>query len=334
MELDIAGILRSIEPSITVPYKIRSLEKVHDDVVINCPFHSGGNERTGSFHILTKDKTKGRQVIDAGVGHCFACGTSVTLPQLVSYLTGKDDNGLSGYEYLKDTFGIDMTTTSGVALTIPPVKEESPIVPHTQYKGYHPYFTERGITNASIEFFELGYDPVFGGIVLPIKDKHGSVRMLVKRSVQGKRFHNTTGAKKSNLMFGLHEYYKNLGYYSDLQHIVIVESALDAIILWQLGHVAFATLQAIPSEEQLDLINQLPVPNIVIGTDNDQAGIEAVGDYTKGIKGKKLYRLLYNEGEKDVGDKNLEELKVLPVAEIATQTNRGSLLERMMRGDI
>lgn len=283
-------------------YKITTKEDIGPDIVINCPYHKQGRERTGSFSILKEDKMTSGGVVQAGTGHCFACGVSKSLPQLVADLTG--DKSIEQSEvWLRDNFNYVKNSKPPIINLLPEQKEVNKNIPYKHYKvDYHPFFEKRRITRESVKFFELGIDNEYGYAVFPVKDKQGNCRMLFKRSLEGKRFYNTAGAKKDDILFGLNYIYENLMHYKGVNQVWVVESVIDSILLWQRGYLAVAMLQAIPTKEQLQLLRDLPFEEIIIGTDNDEAGRKGLDEMYRSID-KTLHRVIYPDNNyKDIGD--------------------------------
>lgn len=323
--IDVKRILEEANLHSAGEYHITAMEEMGDNIVINCPYHKGGTERTASFSILTKDKMSRNGTIDAGVGHCFACGASRTLPQLISHIMGQESIEQST-EWLKKNYGVNISTAPQVRLLVPPTEEDGETLEYKHYRvEYHEFFQRRGITPQSVQLFELGIDNQFGYAVFPIKNKHGECKMLFKRSLEGKRFYNTAGAKKENLLFGLNTLYENLTHYANAQQVWIVESVIDAILLWQQGYLALAMLQAIPTEAQLELIGALPFNELIIATDNDDAGHKGYKEFEDKLKGKTLYRLQYQQHQKDIGDFTEKEMREAQIVKSTRQNIRRGL---------
>lgn len=304
------GYLQSVELN---NYQITTVDDIGGDLVINCPYHKGGTERTGSFSILLEDKTTAAGVLPAGTGHCFACGATKSLPQFVSDVTG-DHNIEQTEEWLKREFNYSSSERMVPLMSLLPKLEELPTVKESlEYESYripkgyqHPFFEGRGITPESVQFFELGIDGNTYA-VFPVKDKSGKIRMIFRRGLQGRVFHNTSGAKKEDILFALDKIYANLSNYRNTNQVWVVESIIDAILLWQRGFIAVAMLQAIPTAQQLELLQELPFGEIIIGTDNDEAGRKG-RDLMREKLDKTLYTVIYpNETYKDIGDFKTEE---------------------------
>lgn len=286
-------------------YQIKTIENVRGNYMINCPYHGNGNERNPSFGILKQDKRTSKGSIKAGHGNCFACGASVNIEKLVADV-------LFGGRYeeskvwLLDNFGIDGSDqiTYESSLYIP---TEEKIIPYKEFIQYHPYMEKRGISLQTATFFELGYDIATSSMVIPVHDVHGVCRMTIRRNVDPNcdprfRFRNTAGTNKDTLLHGLDKIYYNIGKYTTIDTVVVVESSIDMMLLWQQGYLAVATMQAIPTESQLEQLRKLPFPKLLIATDNDKAGEEGYERYKQNIKTKTIQRLAFPRGVKDIGE--------------------------------
>ena len=66
-----------------------------NNIQTNCPFHKNGQERKPSAGIRKSD----------GQFHCFACGETHSLQEIISYCFGWDDIlGTKGWEWLLKNF--------------------------------------------------------------------------------------------------------------------------------------------------------------------------------------------------------------------------------------
>lgn len=307
--VDIALILETLDNELNHTYRIISLQDAASNIMINCPYH---DDRSPSFGILKEDKMQGNKLIRAGHGHCFACSASANLPSVISHMFGHEDGGKFGAEWLLERFGItgehqiNFRKTNYVA-SVPKV------VPYEDYVTYHPYMETRGIRKDTAELFQLGYNPRTDSIVMPVFDKFGVNRMNVERGVTRKSFHNTPGADKDNLLFGLSQYYALLES-TRKDTLYIVESAIDAMLLWQEGKMAVALLQSVPMPGQLKLIEATYAKNIVIATDNDEAGDKAVQPFLNHTL-KSVYRTVFPKGTNDIGDFTVEQIRGMKVIE-------------------
>ena len=188
-------------------------------IQVCCPYHANGLERRPSAGIRRSD----------GIFHCFACGTVHSLPEVISFCLGHENdilgkfgwnwllknfatlqveerhditlnferfNNNSGVSNLPDNTADTQTDNSGVEF----VSEEE----LDRYRYTHPYWAKRGITNdAIIELFDLGYDRETDCITFPVRDKNGNCLFVARRSVHTKFFNYPSGAEKP--IYGLYE---------------------------------------------------------------------------------------------------------------------------------
>ena len=63
---------------------LRSVKPMGDWYQCYCPFHNGGNEQKPSFGISLHEQVKNGVLYKSGFGHCFACGYSKPLNQMLS----------------------------------------------------------------------------------------------------------------------------------------------------------------------------------------------------------------------------------------------------------
>ena len=67
-----------------------------DNIMVSCPYHKGGQERRPSAGIKKS----------SGVFHCFACGETHSINEMISYCFGKTDDlvGAFGWNWLLKNF--------------------------------------------------------------------------------------------------------------------------------------------------------------------------------------------------------------------------------------
>ena len=147
--MDVRHVVNTLRGLTSKDYNITTVDDQGSDIVINCPYHKGGNERTGSFSILTEDKVTVKGVIPAGTGHCFACGTTKMLPQLVADVTSVGD-----YDKSKEWLEREFNYAEGerqlpITMLLQPKDNDHREVDVTyqQYRvQYHEFFERRRIT--------------------------------------------------------------------------------------------------------------------------------------------------------------------------------------------
>ena len=75
---------------------LQKMKSTPTHVMVQCPYHSGGQERRPSAGIRKED----------GVFHCFACGEIHSLQEVISYCFGYTDDivGKFGWQWLLKNF--------------------------------------------------------------------------------------------------------------------------------------------------------------------------------------------------------------------------------------
>ena len=286
------------------------------DIQVCCPYH---NERRPSAGIRKSD----------GLFHCFACGETHSLQELISHVFEKYDDivGAFGWQWLLKNFAsvrvedrkpIELNITRGQKKI-----EEQTYVSEEEldrYRYYHPYWTKRGITDGDIiERFDLGYDKESKSITFPVRDVEGRTLFVARRSVQTKFFNYPEGVVKP--LYGLYEYKRYLRdsqcwtnarevYYRSLE-VYITESMIDALRLWQNGKFAFA-LNGLGNELQFKQLNKFtPCRKLILATDNDEAGQKARQRIKQNVTTKIITEAKIPDGCKDIGDCSDEQIKNL-----------------------
>lgn len=100
---NIEDILNRLSYESNKPYfkkKIPTYDK-YNNILTNCPHHKQGQEAKPSCYIVGNNKSD----VEFGKLHCFSCGISWTLPQLVGYCFDKDVS--FGEEWLLEKYGGD-----------------------------------------------------------------------------------------------------------------------------------------------------------------------------------------------------------------------------------
>ena len=96
---DLSDILSELQRQLAInqlPY-LQKVKDSGDDIMVQCPYHGNGLERKPSMGIRKSD----------GIAHCFACHEVHTLPEIVSFVFGHDDDmfGKQGIKWLVKNFG-------------------------------------------------------------------------------------------------------------------------------------------------------------------------------------------------------------------------------------
>lgn len=302
----------------------RTFKDSGDNVMTECPYHKGGQERKPSagFHK------------DTGVFHCFTCGETHQLHEVISHCFGKDDYGVYGWNWLlKNFLTIGVEERKDVRLDLERGKRdmgsECSIVGDSSvvgannmanisfvteeeldsYRYIHPYMYQRKLTDEIIELFDIGYDKETDCITFPIRDIKGNVVAVARRSTKGKYFNYPSGFEKP--VYGLYEImqrwsrgFRGGTVYSD--EIIICESMIDALTCWVYGKYAVA-LNGLGTELQFKQLRELPCRKLILATDSDEAGMRARKRIRDNIKNKIITEYILPKGKKDINELSKEE---------------------------
>lgn len=306
---------------------LRDVKSTPGNVMVTCPYHKGGQERRPSAGIKE----------DTGVFHCFTCGETHSLPEVISYCFGRYDDklGAFGLDWLVKNFvsvAIEQRAELHLDMDRNAKKKEVKYVSEEEldtYRYNHPYWAKRKITNPDlIELFDLGYDKATRCITFPVRDEKGNCLFVARRSVDKKFFNYPAGVDKP--VYGLYEYgqvlekfsqtlcrgssrsqVKQMMFLQNLQTVIICESMIDALTCWQYGFYAVA-LNGLGNELQFDQLNRMPCRSFVLATDMDDAGRQARERLKRRIKGKLVYEYRWDVNTaKDINDMSEEQFKSL-----------------------
>ena len=318
---DLETVLSELQRQLEIN-RIPYLQKTQDsgrNIMVQCPYHGNGQERKPSAGLRKSD----------GMFHCFACHEVHTLPEVISFVFGKDDMfGQYGRKWLVKNFGtvqieerqdvqIDMernnlttkntVVDSGDSNKSKWVSEEE----LDSYRYYHKYWEERGIYDDEIiELFDLGYDKKTDCITFPVRDRGGHCLFVARRSVKSKMFNYPKDVEKP--LYGLYELfylrYRHLltseptvECESPFEFVIVTESMIDCILLYQEGLYAVA-LNGTGSELQYKQLNMLPTRHLIIATDNDKAGQSARQKICEKVKHRLITHIEFPKDVKDIGD--------------------------------
>ena len=264
-----------------------------DNLQTNCPFHKGGQERKPSFGVNGNlDKC-----------HCFTCGWSGSIEQMVSELFGIHDNGEYGKKWLVRRFNsIEIETRTNILPQLLKRNlEEQVAVPQyvteqelDSYRYTHPYMYKRGLTDEIIEEFDIGYDKEKEAITFPILDEYGRCVFVATRSVHTKFFGLPQGLNKP-----VYQAYRFMsGKYSEAY---IVESFLNCLTCWKYNKPAMALIGT-GNKKQYELLRKLPVRSYILAFDPDEAGRHATERFRKNVTNKIIKEIDYKDNTKDIND--------------------------------
>jgi len=280
---------------------IQLLQTIRDtskDIMVQCPYHSNGQERKPSAGIRKDD----------GVLHCFACGEVRSLPEVISHCFGyEEDMGKYGWKWLLKNFAtISVEDRKGLPLDLSrdrTVKEDPEYVTEEELDSYryvHPYMYKRKLTDEIIERFDIGYDKNTECITFPIHDINGNCLYIARRSVHTKFFSYPKDVKKP--VYGLYQ----LKEYGIPDEIIICESMLDALTCWVYGKYAVA-LNGLGTDDQFEELRKFPCRKYIIATDMDKRGLNARPIIKQALRNKLVSEYFWDPNiAKDINDMSQE----------------------------
>lgn len=277
-----------------------------ENIQTNCPFHKGGQERKPSFGINgEKDKC-----------HCFACGWSGSIEEMISEIFGYMDDGKFGKRWLIKRFNtVEIETRPNIMEGFN--GRPSDIYNHNRhnnicdseynrdcdryigeleldkYRYIHPYMYKRGLTDEIIERFDIGYDRERKEITFPVRDIEGRCVFVAGRSVKSKFFRLPKGLNKPI-------YCSDKFRAGAYRTAYITESFLNCLTCWKYDKPAMAMIGT-GNQKQYEILNKLPVREYILAFDPDEAGRKATERFRKNVHGKIIKELVYTDN-RDIND--------------------------------
>lgn len=280
---------------------LHQMKDTQDNIMICCPYHKNGQEHRPSAGIKKID----------GTFHCFTCGETHTLQEVISHCFGHTDDivGSFGWNWLlKNFISVQIEERKDVPIdcsrdnmcTPKSVNYISEEILDT-YREYHPYMWKRKMTPEVVEIFDIGYDTETQCITFPVRDITGGTLFVARRSVNTKFFNYPSGVNKP--VYGLYEL-SNLNPYP--KEIIICESMIDAITCWSYGKYSVA-LNGLGNELQFIQLNKMPCRKFILATDMDEAGLKARKRLRYNIKNKLISEYIWDVHKaKDINDMTKE----------------------------
>ena len=269
--------------------------ELENDLMIFCPFHNNSRSPAGEVSKET------------GIFWCFSCQESKELVEVIMHATKKSyfesmrliDSKADKRNLVDQINSTLEKVTTFVQYDLDMIEKLHKNVFENQ-KAVE-YFKSRGITKDSVERYKLGYSTSQDMVTIPVYSPDGICLGFVGRSVQGKRFKNSTNLPKSKTLF-------NLSKNKRVDKVFVVESSFDAIRIEQVGGHAVATLGATISKEQRRLLKQYFNQVIALG-DNDEAGQNMSNKLLTDLGYDKCIIAKLPSSFKDVSDLDDERLK-------------------------
>lgn len=238
--------------------------------------------------------------------YCFACESGGDIIQFVS-----DYDNVSrtmAIKKLANDANINLDSDDGWQKSIKVEDNAKRIIANAKLKvsSVSDYLKKRGLTEETIEAFELGFDN--NTLVIPIRNEYGQSVAIARRQFDKSpkyiNSRNNIMYDKSALLYNLDKAIKIKG----KDELYMVEGYMDAISGHQMG---LATVAYCGNEVQKDQLRTLTrslrkIPTIIYCPDNDLEGIKRVPrvrDYFKEILPRTTVRVLeLPDGIKDLND--------------------------------
>ena len=299
-ELNLIDILLELKNQLNINkiYLFNQIKELPENIMVTCPFHKNGQERKPSCGIKKSD----------GTVHCFTCGETCSLEQLISRCFGKNDLGQFGLNWLKNNFlgeilknrdfTINLFRDNKKLKNIDYISEEE----LNNYRYYHDYMYKRKMTDEVIEKFDIGYDSKTNCITFPVRDENGNCLFIARRSVISKFFNYPKNIEKP--VYGIYELPKNVN------EVIICESMINAITCYTYGKPAVA-LNGTGTDYQINQLKRLNCRKFILALDPDTAGEKGRAKLKKALKDYKIITEYKIPIGKDINDLTKEEFENL-----------------------
>lgn len=270
----------------------------NDNLQVTCPIHKNGQEQKPSAGIVLK----GNEKVEEGTIHCFTCGYTATLPELISDCFGFEDKGKFGKSWLLQNFAsADLRQRTPLNLAKPKIDKPITYICENEldtYRYYHPYMFKRKLTKEIINLFDVGFDKKTNCLTFPTNDEQGNCLFITRRSVVGKYFNYPNNVDKP--VYGLDKIP------FDVTQVVVCESIINALTCWVYGDYAIALLGT-GTQHQYDILKKSHIRKFILAFDGDNAGDKASERFKKALQNKAIITKLEIPRGKDINDLSKEE---------------------------
>ena len=282
--------------------KLKDIENKGDDILVTCPHHDGGHEKTAACNIYIGNDTK----LPYGYFNCFVCGEKGSFLKFVAECFDAPESYAKAW--LLENFGGELIAKNlfmGEPIVLnrnKGVKKHLDESILDQYQTWNPYLAKRKLSREICELFKVRYDPKYRQVIFPAYDMKGNLVMLAKRSIDVKSFYLDKDVEKP--VYCLDYVMKN-----NIKTVLITEGPFDCLTGWEYGFPTIATFGKI-SDYQIEQINKSCINIIYAAFDNDAAG----RSFLETLKRKLTKRIIIIETKfpawrKDLNDLTKEELQ-------------------------
>lgn len=282
--------------------KLKDIENKGDDILVTCPHHDGGHEKTPACNIYIGNDTK----LPYGYFNCFVCGEKGSFLKFVAECFDAPESYAKAW--LLKNFGGELIAKNLFMDEPIVLNRNKGIKKHLdesildQYQTWNPYLAKRKLSREICELFKVRYDPKYRQVIFPAYDMNGNLVMLAKRSIDVKSFYLDKDVEKP--VYCLDYVMKN-----NIKTVLITEGPFDCLTGWEYGFPTIATFGKI-SDYQIEQINKSCINIIYAAFDNDAAG----RSFLETLKRKLTKRIIIIETKfpawrKDLNDLTKEELQ-------------------------
>ena len=282
--------------------KLKDIENKGDDILVTCPHHDGGHEKTPACNIYIGNDTK----LPYGYFNCFVCGEKGSFLKFVAECFDAPESYAKAW--LLKNFGGELVAKNLFMGEPIVLNRNKGIKKHLdesildQYQTWNPYLAKRKLSREICELFKVRYDPKYRQVIFPAYDMNGNLVMLAKRSIDVKSFYLDKDVEKP--VYCLDYVMKN-----NIKTVLITEGPFDCLTGWEYGFPTIATFGKI-SDYQIEQINKSCINIIYAAFDNDAAG----RSFLETLKRKLTKRIIIIETKfpawrKDLNDLTKEELQ-------------------------
>lgn len=291
--VDVANILQSI-----------GLEVKHEtpkELLADCPFCDDGSAN------LSVNR-------ESGLYKCWRCGSEGglrrggNLVHLVSVIRGITHVDATEYIIQYGTFAtkeqllqrVRDIFARGRGIHHQPASVQEDV--DRYFNPRHPFWKKRGISRATAERFQLGYDERRSQATIPLFSE-GVPIALIRRNDSGfgPKYKFSAGVSKERYLFGLDHCVPN-------SSVCITEGPIDALKVFQAGLNAVAVMGDTFSTYQATLLLDHGPKSIVLMTDEDMGGEILSTKIWEDYPQRSIYYTKMPKGRKDPGECNEDEI--------------------------
>ena len=277
---------------------------------LRCPFHEDStpslsiNAETGKFHCFGCH-AKGGDIFDFVVTKEGITAGDRTKSRRQAALLIKDWFGVASEATPAPQQSTAAETSPPVEdITPPPEETDEPVNPPLKFTfkhldTRHPYLKDRGLTEATIDFFGLGHHAgkgiMSGRVVIPIHNEQGELIAYAGRWTAdagwpegSQKYTFPAGFRKSNVLFNLHRAKEHA-----TEGLIVVEGFFTVFEFFQRGRKnVVALMGSSMSKEQERLIVETvgPKGRVLLALDNDEAGRRGSEDAVNRLRAKVFVR--------------------------------------------